>query len=109
MPNRRRVPLHAVLRGPEPPLVQVIGDPTDAARLLHVVLQVDEWKPIGKRGGLGGLADSFRRRLSRAIAPGLTGERRAVIEGVVLGDDEALTDDLRQDFRASGLYHLLSR
>jgi competence protein ComEC len=26
----------------------------------------------------------------------------------VLGDDEALTDDLRHDFRASGLYHLLA-
>ncbi len=75
---------------------------------VHVVLHVDEWKPIGKRGGLGGLADSLRGRLSSAIAPGLTGERRAVLEGIVLGDDEALSDDLREDFRASGLYHLLA-
>ena len=75
---------------------------------MHVVLHVDEWKPIGRRGGLGGLADRLRRRLARAIAPGLAGERRAVLEGIVLGDDEALSDDLRQDFRASGLYHLLA-
>jgi competence protein ComEC len=31
-----------------------------------------------------------------------------VIEGVVLGEDEGLPDGLRQDFRASGLYHLLA-
>jgi competence protein ComEC len=31
-----------------------------------------------------------------------------VIAGVVLGEDEGLTDELRDDFRASGLYHLLA-
>jgi competence protein ComEC len=34
--------------------------------------------------------------------------RRGVIEGVVLGEDQGLSDGLRQDFRASGLYHLLA-
>src|SRR5439155_17514163 len=28
--------------------------------------------------------------------------------GIVLGDDAALSDRLRRDFRASGLYHLLA-
>jgi competence protein ComEC len=36
------------------------------------------------------------------------GERRAVIAGVVLGDDEGLELELRDRFRASGLYHLLA-
>jgi competence protein ComEC len=31
-----------------------------------------------------------------------------VLEGVVLGDDGGLSDELRQRFRASGLYHLLA-
>jgi len=31
-----------------------------------------------------------------------------VAQGVVLGADEGLSDDLRQSFRASGLYHLLA-
>ena len=31
-----------------------------------------------------------------------------MIEGVVLGEDQGLPDALRQDFRASGLYHLLA-
>jgi competence protein ComEC len=75
---------------------------------VHVVLDVDEWKQIGRRGGVGGLGDRLRVRLAAAIAPGLTGERRAVLEGIVLGDDEPLTDDLRNDFRAAGLYHLLA-
>src|SRR5207245_7766736 len=33
---------------------------------------------------------------------------RAVIEGVVLGDEQGLSQELRQRFRASGLYHLLA-
>ncbi len=36
------------------------------------------------------------------------GERRAVLAGVVLGEDEGLEADLRDSFRASGLYHLLA-
>src|SRR5207237_946910 len=35
-------------------------------------------------------------------------ERRGIVEGVVLGDDAGLSDGLRRDFRASGLYHLLA-
>jgi competence protein ComEC len=38
----------------------------------------------------------------------VAGERRAVIEGVVLGDDQGLSQELRDRFRASGLYHLLA-
>lgn len=75
---------------------------------IHVVVRLDEWRVVGRRGGLGGLGDRLRRGLARAIAPGLTGERRAVLEGIVLGDDAALTDGLRADFRASGLYHILA-
>jgi competence protein ComEC len=46
--------------------------------------------------------------LARASTPGLAGERRAVLQGVVLGEDGGLSDTLRQRFRASGLYHLLA-
>jgi competence protein ComEC len=42
------------------------------------------------------------------MAPGVRGERRAVIAGIVLGEDEGLSDELRTRFRASGLYHLLA-
>jgi competence protein ComEC len=75
---------------------------------VHVVFRVDRWAQVGSRGGLGGIADRLRRRLSASIAPGVAGERRAVLEGVVLGDGNALSPGLRRDFQASGLYHLLA-
>jgi competence protein ComEC len=75
---------------------------------VHVVLHVDEWHLVGHRRGLGGLADSLRRRLRQSIARGLQGERATVLEGIVLGEDTGLSDDLRQRFRAAGLYHLLA-
>ena len=46
--------------------------------------------------------------LPASIAPGLGGERRALLEGIVLGEDQGLSDGLRTSFRASGLYHLLA-
>jgi competence protein ComEC len=75
---------------------------------VHVVLHVDEWHVVGRRGGLGGVADRLRRWLRRSSSPGLTGERRALVEGVLLGDDGDLSDGSKQAFRRSGLYHLLA-
>lgn len=75
---------------------------------VHVVLRVDEWHVVGRRGGLGGVADPVRRWLRRASAPGLRRERRAIVEGVLLGDGAGLSDRLKQAFRRSGLYHLLA-
>jgi competence protein ComEC len=77
-------------------------------RGVHVVLRASSWRTVGKRGGPAGFADRLRARLAGTIAPGLTGDRRAVVAGVVLGEDEGLSDDLRNAFRASGLYHLLA-
>jgi competence protein ComEC len=75
---------------------------------VHVILRVDEWHVVGHRGGVGAVADRLRRWLRRASAPGLTGERRAVLEGVLLGDDNGLSPALQTSFRRSGLYHLLA-
>ena len=75
---------------------------------IAVVLDAKVWRQVGQRGGLGGFADRLRRHLEQTLAPGVSGERGAVVAGVVLGADEGLTDELRDDFRASGLYHLLA-
>ena len=75
---------------------------------VHVVLRVDRWRAVGRRGGLGGVADRLRARLAGSVARGLHGDRRAVLEGVVLGDDQDIPTGLRNRFRASGLYHLLA-
>ena len=77
-------------------------------RGVHVVLAGGVWREVGRRGGVAGLADRLRARMARTLAPGLRGERRAVLAGVVLGEDEGLSDSLRESFRASGLYHLLA-
>ena len=75
---------------------------------MHVVLRVDAWTAVGTRGGIGGLSDGLRGWLGHSVARGLHGERAALLEGIVLGDDSGLSDGLRRRFRASGLYHLLA-
>ena len=77
-------------------------------RGVHVVARGRGWHLVGRRGGISGLADRIHHRLAGAVAPGLTGERRAVLVGLVLGEEEGLGDELRDRFRASGLYHLLA-
>src|SRR4029450_1312612 len=42
------------------------------------------------------------------IALGLHGERAAVVEGVVLGEEGGLSRELRDRFRGAGLFHLLA-
>jgi competence protein ComEC len=75
---------------------------------IHVVLRADRWRAVGARRGLGAVADRLRARVKASLARGASGERGAVLEGVVLGDDQAVPKDLRDRFRASGLYHLLA-
>ncbi len=94
-------------RGPAEP-----GSFDEAAYLrrrgMHVVLHGARFRIVGHRGGLAGAADALRARLASSVAPGLEGERRALVEGIVLGRDEGLDDALRDRFRASGLYHVLA-
>lgn len=75
---------------------------------VHVLVRISSWRITGRRRGLGRIADDVRGRLRNSVARGLDGERAGVIEGVVLGEDSGLSDELRRRFRASGLYHLLA-
>ena len=75
---------------------------------VHVVLHASRWSVIGHRHGLAAIPDLVRGSLASAIGNGLNGERRAVVEGVVLGDEQGLSPELKARFRASGLYHLLA-
>ena len=77
-------------------------------RGVHVVLAGDRWRVVGHRHGLGGLGDRLHGWLARSVSGRLHGERRGVLLGVVLGDEQGISDRLRRDFRASGLYHLLA-
>lgn len=109
-PQGARLELIASVRLPEP---AEPGEQFDERAYLrrqgvHSVLRADSFRVVGRRAGIGGIADTLRRDVARTMAPGLAGERRAVIAGIVLGEDEGLSEDLRQSFRASGLYHLLA-
>ena len=75
---------------------------------IHVVIRGRSWHQLGRRGGLAGVADQLRAFLGVGVAPGVHGERAALIKGVVLGADEGLSQELQYRFRQSGLYHLLA-
>jgi competence protein ComEC len=107
-PQGARLSVLGVLRAPRGPTNGFDERAWLRRHGVHVVLRVDAWRRIGRRGGLGGVADRLHAWLARDGARGLAGERRAVIEGVVLGEDQGLSDPLKQRFRASGLYHLLA-
>ena len=50
----------------------------------------------------------MRERAQRAVASGLPSSEAALARGMVLGQDEAIAEGVREDFRASGLAHLLA-
>ena len=107
-PQGARVRLLAVVRLPRGPSHGFDERTWLRRQGIHVVLKVDEWVVTGRRGGVGGAGDRVRGWLRRASSPGLAGERRALVEGVLLGDDNGLTPGLQNAFRRSGLYHLLA-
>ena len=75
---------------------------------VHVVLDGWDANVVGRRGGIGGVADRLRGHVEETLASGTTGEPRRLLVGVVLGEDEGLSDELRNRFKASGLTHLLA-
>lgn len=61
-----------------------------------------------RRGGLLGVLDGVRARSERALTAGLPVPEGELARGMVLGQDGALDDQLRDDFRTSGLAHLVA-
>jgi competence protein ComEC len=55
-----------------------------------------------------GVVDSMRRRAERALGTGLPAGERALARGMVLGEDEAIGQLERDDFRRAGLAHVLA-
>ena len=50
----------------------------------------------------------MRRRAERGLAQGLEPPEAALLRGMVLGEDERLSEDVRDDFQRSGLAHILA-
>jgi competence protein ComEC len=61
-----------------------------------------------RRGGIAGALDAMRRHAQGAVAAGLPPREAALARGMVLGQDEAIDEATRQDWRGSGLSHLLA-
>lgn len=66
------------------------------------------WPTGRRRGGLAGFVDSIRRRSDRAMALGLPRELSALLRGMVLGGDAGLSRATVDDFRVTGLSHILA-
>lgn len=107
-PQGTRLELVGELRAPPGP-----SNGFDEAKWLrrqgiHTVLRGQAWRVVGRRGGVSGVGDRAGRWLAGDIAPGLGGERRDVIEAIVLGRSSSVDQGLLADFRATGLYHCLA-
>lgn len=61
-----------------------------------------------RRAGLAGLLDRLRTGAERGVAAGMDGPEASLARGMVLGQDEEIAEGVREDFRASGLAHLLA-
>jgi competence protein ComEC len=72
-------------------------------------LVLDRMTATGRRrGGVAGAIDGMRLRGERAVAAGLPRREADLVRGMVLGEDEAIAAPVRDDFRDSGLAHLLA-
>src|SRR4051812_46649430 len=81
----------------------------EAVRGARAAVVVDAARPTGEvRAGPAGVVDAARRRAERAVTAGLPPPQAALARGMVLGQDDALDEETRDDFRASGLGHILA-
>jgi competence protein ComEC len=72
-------------------------------------LLLDRARATGRRrGGVAGVLDAMRRRAQEGVAAGLPPPEAALAGGMVLGQDEEIDQTTRQDWRDSGLSHLLA-
>ena len=84
-------------------------DAFQGRRGAHAALEVDRMRRTGAwRGGVAGALDRVRRRAEVGLARGLPAKEAALLRGMVLGQDERLSEAVRTDFRRSGLAHILA-
>lgn len=84
-------------------------DAYERRRNAHALLRAESLRATGRRrGGLLGALDAVRTRTERALTAGVPAPQGALARGMVLGQDGALTAPVRDDFRATGLAHLVA-
>jgi competence protein ComEC len=91
-----------------------VGDTFDYAAYLqragvHAILRARFVEPTGdRRGGLAGAVDALRRRAEAGVSAGLSPSLAALARGMVLGEDEDVSERTSDDFKRSGLAHVLA-
>ena len=76
---------------------------------INAVLDATELKPLGgTRSGLTGLTDEIRARAERAVGEGMEPAQAALARGFVLGQDDRIDPRTVEEFKRSGLAHLLA-
>jgi competence protein ComEC len=60
------------------------------------------------RGGIAGALDAVRARAERGLEHSLRPHEADLLRGMVLGEDDRLDEDVKDDFQRSGLAHLLA-
>jgi len=76
---------------------------------VHTVLHAERVLPTGRRrGGVAGALDGIRRRAESGVAAGLDPSLGPLARGMVLGADEDIPRPMSEDFKASGLAHVLA-
>jgi competence protein ComEC len=84
-------------------------DAHERRRNAHALLRASAIHATGRRrAGALGVLDAVRSRTERALASGLPPPQGALARGMVLGQDGALTASVRDDFRTTGLAHLVA-
>ena len=74
-----------------------------------LVLAADAVELTGSaRGGLRGALDDVRRRAESALERGTQARAAALLRGFVLGQDDRIAENVREEFRRSGLAHILA-
>jgi competence protein ComEC len=90
------------------------GDSFDYAAYLrragvHAILRARFTERTGnRRGGLVGAVDALRRRAEAGVSAGLSLPLAALARGMVLGEDEDISERTSDDFKRSGLAHVLA-
>src|SRR4051812_32744214 len=78
-------------------------------RNAHAAIDAYAVKRTGRRRrGVAGALDAMRRRAEQGLQTRLEPKDAALLRGMVLGEDERLSDSVRDDFQRSGLAHILA-
>jgi competence protein ComEC len=99
-----RLQTEGVLREPEPWRADALE-----RRGIAMLLEAQRTEaPGGGRGGFPGGIDAIRSRAERGLERGMPQSEAALARGFVLGQDDGIDEVTREDFRRSGLAHLLA-